>query len=190
METLTALGALRCQIARNFGLIEKGRFELLWVTDFPLFEYSEEEDRWVAMHHPFTAPRDEDMDKIVSDPGSCYAKAYDIVINGTEAGGGSIRISNPNVQQQMFEALGFTDESARSRFGFLMDAYKYGAPPHGGLAYGLDRLVMLLLELDTIRDVIAFPKVQNAGEPMSGCPDFVDQKQLEELHIKLDLDEE
>ncbi|MGI5888278.1 MAG: aspartate--tRNA ligase [Oscillospiraceae bacterium] len=186
-DTLTALGAVRCEIAKTYGLIEPGKFALLWVTDFPLFEYSEEEHRWVAEHHPFTAPRDEDIDKVTTDPGSCYAKAYDIVINGTEAGGGSIRISDPALQQRMFKALGFTEEKAKAQFGFLMEAYNYSAPPHGGLAYGLDRLVMLMLGLDTIRDVIAFPKVQNAGEPMSGCPDTVDESQLKELSIKLDL---
>ena len=179
-----SLGALRCEIAKKFDLIEEGRFDLLWVVDFPLFEYSEEDGRYYAKHHPFTMPMDEDLDKVESDPGACRAKAYDIVINGTEAGGGSIRISNPELQRRMFRALGFSEERAQAQFGFLINAYNYGAPPHGGLAYGLDRLVMLLLGKDSIRDVIAFPKVQNGGELMSGCPDVVDPSQLEELHIR------
>ncbi len=183
----TSLGALRCEIAAKYGLIDPERFDLLWVTDFPLFEYNEEENRYEAKHHPFTAPRDEDYDKLETDQGNCYAKAYDIVINGTEAGGGSVRISNPQLQKRMFRALGFSDERAQQQFGFLINAYRYGAPPHAGLAYGLDRLVMLLLKKPSIRDVIAFPKVQNAGEPMSGAPDVVDIKQLEDLSIKLDL---
>ncbi len=180
-----ALGALRCEIARQHGLIPKDTYNLLWITEFPLFEYSEEEERFVAMHHPFTAPMDGDLERIVSDPGACRAKAYDIVLNGVELGGGSIRISNPATQRRMFEALGFTEERMQKQFGFLIDAYRYGAPPHGGMAYGLDRFVMLLLQRDTIRDVIAFPKVQNAGELMSGCPDTVDRQQLDELGIKL-----
>lgn len=182
-----ALGALRCEIARRFELIEPGRFELLWVTDFPLFEYDEEDGRYYAKHHPFTAPVDEDLDKLESDPGHCRAKAYDIIINGTEVGGGSIRINNPETQRRMFKALGLSEDEIQAQFGFLVDAYNYGAPPHGGLAYGLDRLVMLLAGKDSIRDFIAFPKVQNAGELMTGCPATVDEKQLAELHIKLDL---
>ncbi len=159
----------------------------LWVVDFPLFEYSEQEGRWMAMHHPFTMPKAEDLDKIESDPGACHAVAYDIVLNGVELGGGSMRINDPALQDRMFKALGFTEEKARASFGFLMDAYKYGAPPHGGMAYGLDRMVMLMLKKESIRDVIAFPKVQNAGEPMSGAPDVVDEKQLAELSIALTL---
>ncbi len=178
-----SLGALRVEIAKRFQLIDPDRFDLLWVTEFPLFEYSEDDGRYYAKHHPFTMPMDSDVDMVESDPGACRAKAYDIVINGTEAGGGSIRISNPELQKRMFRALGFSPEKAEEQFGFLINAYNYGAPPHGGLAYGLDRLVMLLLKKDSIRDVIAFPKVQNASELMSGCPDVVDPKQLGELYI-------
>ena len=187
--TFDSLGALRCEIAKKCGLIEKGVYNLLWITEFPLFEYSEEENRFVAMHHPFTMPMDEDLDKVESDPGACRAKAYDIVLNGVELGGGSIRINIPEIQERMFRALGFTNELAQKQFGFLINAYKYGAPPHGGFALGLDRLVMLLLQLDNIRDVIAFPKVQNASELMSGAPQTVDKKQLDELCVKVDLKE-
>ncbi len=183
--TFDALGALRCEIAKKCGLIEKGVYNLLWITEFPLFEFSEEENRFVAMHHPFTMPMDEDIDRVESDPGACRAKAYDIVLNGVELGGGSIRINIPQIQEKMFRALGFTDERAHEQFGYLIDAYKFGAPPHGGFALGFDRLVMLLLGLDNIRDVIAFPKVQNASELMSGAPQTVDQKQLDELSIAL-----
>ena len=137
----------------------------------------------MAKHHPFTMPKDEDLDKVESDPGACRAKAYDMVLNGCEVGGGSIRINDPALQDRMFRALGFTEERARESFGFLMDAYRYGAPPHGGMAFGFDRLVMLMLKKDSIRDVIAFPKVQNAGEPMSGCPETVEPKQLDDLSI-------
>ena len=180
-----ALGALRCECARRLGLMDKNRYEFLWVTEFPMFEYSEEEGRYVAMHHPFTAPMDEDVDLLEKDKKNCRAKAYDIVLNGTEIGGGSIRISTPEMQETMFRALGFTEEDAMIRFGHLINAFKYGAPPHGGLAYGLDRLVMIMSGADTIRDVIAFPKMQNASEPMTGCPDVVDAKQLDELDIEL-----
>ncbi len=182
-----SLGALRCEIAKKCGLIDPKRFELLWVVDFPLFEYSEEDGRYYAKHHPFTMPKDGDIDKLETRQDECYAKAYDIVINGTEAGGGSIRISNPETQKKMFRALGFTDERARSQFGYLIDAYRYGAPPHGGLAYGLDRLVMLLMGKESIREVIAFPKVQNSSELMTGSPSEVDQLQLDELSIKVDI---
>ena len=178
-----ALGALRCECAKRLGLLNPKDFKFLWVTEFPMFEWSEEENRFVAMHHPFTAPMDEDVDKLESDKASCRAKAYDIVLNGTEMGGGSIRISTPEMQETMFRALGFTEEDAMERFGHLINAFKYGAPPHGGMAYGLDRIVMLMLGADSIRDVIAFPKVQNASEPMTQCPDFVDDKQLQELSI-------
>ncbi len=181
----TALGQVRLEIGRKYDLIDPDKFNFLWVVDFPLFEYSEQDGRWMAMHHPFTMPKPEDLDKIESDPGACRALAYDIVLNGVELGGGSIRINDPALQDRMFHALGFTEEKARASFGFLMDAYKFGAPPHGGMAYGLDRLVMLMLKRDSIRDVIAFPKVQNAGEPMSGAPDVVDPKQLKELSIAL-----
>ena len=178
-----ALGALRLAVANKCGLIDPDKFNFLWVTDFPFFEYSEEEDRWMAMHHPFTMPRAEDLDKVESDPGSVRALAYDMVLNGCELGGGSIRINDPAVQDRMLKALGFSEERARESFGFLMDAYQYGAPPHGGMAFGFDRMVMLMLKRDSIRDVIAFPKVQNAGEPMSGCPETVEEKQLRELSI-------
>ncbi|WP_283609676.1 aspartate--tRNA ligase [Faecalispora anaeroviscerum] len=180
-----SLGALRCELAKRFGLIDDSKPCLLWVTDFPLFEYDEEENRYVAMHHPFTAPREEDLDKLVSDPGSVCAKAYDMVLNGNEVGGGSIRINTPEVQRQMFQALGFTPEEAQQRFGFLIDAFRYGAPPHGGMAFGLDRLVMLMLGCDSIRDVIAFPKVANSSELMSNAPDVVDPKQLVELGLSI-----
>ena len=179
-----SLGALRLNLAKKFNLIPENTYDLLWVTEFPLFEYSEEEDRFVAVHHPFTAPMDEDIDKIDSDPGSVRSKAYDIVINGMEAGGGSIRIFNSDLQSKMFKSLGFTQEQAWERFGFLLEAFKYGAPPHGGMAYGLDRLTMIMTGTDSIRDVIAFPKVQNASELMSNAPDVVDQSQLDELCIK------
>ena len=178
-----ALGALRCEIAKRLDLIDLNKFNFLWVCDFPLFEYSEEEDRYVAMHHPFTHPRMEDIDRLEIEPASVLARAYDMVLNGCEIGGGSIRINDPTMQQRMFKALGFTDEDAQERFGFLIDAFKYGAPPHGGMAYGLDRLVMLMLGCESIRDVIAFPKVANSGELMSGAPDFVEKKQLTELSI-------
>ena len=185
VRACTALGQVRLEMGRKYDLIDKDAFNFLWVVDFPLFEYSEQEGRWMAMHHPFTMPKPEDLDKVESDPGACRALAYDIVLNGVELGGGSIRINDPALQDRMFHALGFTEEKARESFGFLMDAYKFGAPPHGGMAYGLDRLVMLMLKKDSIRDVIAFPKVQNAGEPMSGAPDVVDPKQLSDLSIAL-----
>lgn len=187
VKACTALGQVRLDIARKHSLIDPDKFNFLWVVDFPLFEYSEQEGRWMAMHHPFTLPKAEDLDKVESDPGACHAVAYDIVLNGVEMGGGSMRINDPALQDRMFHALGFTEEKARESFGFLMDAYKFGAPPHGGMAYGLDRMVMLMLKKDSIRDVIAFPKVQNAGEPMSGAPDVVDEQQLKDLSIALTL---
>lgn len=180
-----SLGALRLEVAKHMNLIPEGSYDLLWVTEFPLLEYSEEEGRFTAMHHPFTAPMDEDIEYLDTDPGRVRAKAYDIVINGCEAGGGSIRIYNSALQQKMFETLGFTKEDAWERFGFLLEGFKYGTPPHGGMAYGLDRLVMLLTGCDNIKDVIAFPKVQNASELMTNAPDRVDQKQLDELYIAL-----
>lgn len=180
---LVSLGALRCELAKRLGLAKKDDFKLLWVTEFPQFEYSEEEDRLVAKHHPFTAPMDEDVEKLESDPRSVRAKAYDIILNGCELGGGSIRIHDPELQTRMFRALGFTEEKAKEQFGHLITAFSYGAPPHGGLAYGLDRLCMLLAGLDSIRDVIAFPKVQNASDLMMQCPDLVDGKQLDELSL-------
>ena len=186
----TSLGSLRCRLARILDLIKPGEYKMLWVTDFPSFEYSEEENRYVACHHPFTSPKDEDVDKLINDKANCYSKAYDIVINGYEAGGGSIRIHNQDVQSKMFEALGFTEEEARSKFGFFVDALKYGTPPHGGMAFGLDRLVMLVCETENIRDVIAFPKTASASCLMSEAPNVVDEKQLKELHIKLDLGKE
>ena len=179
----TALGALRCHIADKLDLIPKDQFAFLWITDFPQFEYSEEEDRYVAVHHPFTMPKEEDIDKLENDLGNVKAKAYDIVLNGYELGGGSIRIHDRELQAKMFKALGFTDEAAQERFGFLLDAFKYGTPPHGGMAYGLDRLVMLMAGSDNIRDTIAFPKVQNASCLMSNAPDFVEDKQLDDLKI-------
>jgi len=185
-----SLGALRVHIAKKLGLIEEGSYDLLWVTEFPLLEYNEDEGRYQAMHHPFTAPMDEDIQYLDTDPGRVRAKAYDIVINGCEAGGGSIRIYNSALQQKMFEVLGFTKEDAWARFGFLLEGLKYGTPPHGGMAYGLDRLVMLLTGCDNIKDVIAFPKVQNASELMSNAPDIVEQKQLDELFISVTESEE
>jgi len=180
-----SLGALRCECAKRIGLIEKGAYEFTWITEFPLFEYSREEERFVARHHPFTSPMDEDADLVESDKENCRAKAYDIVLNGTELGGGSIRINTPELQERMFRALGFTNDEAMARFGHLINAFKFGAPPHGGIAYGLDRLVMHLAGLASIRDVIAFPKVQNASELMMGCPDVVEDAQLRELEISL-----
>jgi aspartyl-tRNA synthetase len=180
-----SLGALRCELAARFDLIDKSKPCLLWVTDFPFFEYSEEEQRFMAMHHPFTAPREEDLDLIETDPANVCAIAYDMVLNGNEVGGGSIRINNQELQQRMFKALGFTPEEAQKRFGFLTDAFRYGAPPHGGMAFGLDRLVMLMLDCDSIREVIAFPKVATSSELMSGAPTDVDKKQLDELGISI-----
>lgn len=180
---LQSLGALRCEMAKRLGLAKKDDFRLLWVTEFPQFEYSEEEDRLVAKHHPFTAPMDEDIALLESEPQKVRAKAYDIILNGCELGGGSIRIHDAALQTRMFRALGFTEEQAKEQFGHLITAFSYGAPPHGGLAYGLDRLCMLLAGLDSIRDVIAFPKVQNASDLMMSCPDTVDDKQLDELSI-------
>ena len=180
-----ALGALRCEVGKRAGVIDKDKFNFLWVTEFPLLEWSEEDERFYAMHHPFTAPMDEDIEYIESDPGRVRARAYDIVLNGVELGGGSIRINNSELQDRMFKCLGFTEEEAQVRFGFLINAFRFGAPPHGGMAYGLDRLCMLIQGLDNIRDVIAFPKVQNASELMSNAPDGVDPAQLKELHIAI-----
>ena len=177
------LGALRLELAKQLELLDKNEFKFVWITEFPLLEWSEEENRFVAMHHPFTMPMEEDLQYIDSDPGRVRAKAYDIVLNGNEIGGGSVRIFQDNIQEKMFEVLGFTKEEAYKRFGFLLDAFKYGVPPHAGLAYGLDRLVMLMAKEDSIRDVIAFPKVKDASCLMSEAPDVVDPKQLEELGI-------
>ena len=181
-----SLGALRCKLGRDLGLIKEGQYELLWVTEFPSFEYSEEEGRYMACHHPFTAPLDSDIDKLLTDKGNCYSKAYDIVINGYEAGGGSIRIHREDVQEKMFRALELTEEDINEKFGFFVEALKYGTPPHGGLALGLDRLVMLLTGTENIRDVIAFPKTASASCLMSECPNVVDEKQLRELGISID----
>lgn len=177
------LGALRLEVAKQMDIIDKSKFNFLWIVEFPLFEWSEEENRFVAMHHPFTMPMEEDLPLLDTDPGKVRAKAYDIVLNGTELGGGSVRIYQDDVQEKMFEKLGFTKEEAYERFGFLMNAFKYGVPPHAGLAYGLDRLVMLLIGADNIREVIAFPKVKDASCLMSEAPNVVDAKQLEELGI-------
>ena len=182
----TALGALRCKLARDLNLIDSSDYKLLWVVDFPSFEWSEENDRFMATHHPFTAPKDEDVDKLLTDKAHCYSKAYDIVINGYEAGGGSIRIHDESVQEKMFEALELTPEQIKSKFGFFVDALKYGTPPHGGLAFGLDRLTMLLTGTENIRDVIAFPKTASASDLMSECPNVVDDAQLKELGIKIE----
>ena len=184
------LGALRVELADQMGLLDKNDYRFLWVTEFPQFEWSDEENRFVAMHHPFTMPMDEDLDKLESDPGPVRAKAYDIVLNGTEIGGGSVRIHQADVQKRMFKALGLTDEVANEKFGFLLDAFKYGVPPHAGLAYGLDRLVMLMAKRDSIRDVIAFPKVKDASCLLTNAPDIVDEKQLHELSIKIDQEEQ
>ena len=184
------LGNLRLELARQLDLLKKDDFKFLWVTEFPLLEYSEEEDRYVAMHHPFTMPMDEDLQYIDSDPGRVRAKAYDIVLNGVEMGGGSVRIHQADIQSKMFEVLGFTPERAGEQFGFLPEAFKYGVPPHAGPAYGLDRVVMLMVGADSIRDVIAFPKVKDASCLMTEAPGQVDDKQLEELHIAVAAEEE
>ena len=181
----TSLGSLRCKLAKDLKLYSDDNYELLWVTDFPVFEYSELEGRYLACHHPFTAPKDNDVDKLLTDKKNCYAKAYDIVINGYEAGGGSIRIHDEKTQEKMFEALEFTKEEAYEKFGFLIDAFKYGTPPHGGFALGLDRLTMLLTGTENIRDVIAFPKTASASCLMTDAPNVVDKKQLEELKISI-----
>lgn len=181
-----SLGALRCKLAKDLRLIKENDYKLLWVTDFPTFEYSEEEGRFVACHHPFTAPKDEDIEKLLTDKSHCYSKAYDIVINGYEAGGGSIRIHDAKVQEKMFEALELTNDDIEQKFGFFVRALKYGTPPHGGLALGLDRLTMLLTNTENIRDVIAFPKTASASDLMSECPNTVSDDQLKELHIKIE----
>ena len=168
----------------SFNLIDPDKLCFTWVTKFPMFEYSEEEHRYVAMHHPFTAPCDEDLPFLQTDPCKVYAKAYDMVLNGIELGGGSIRIHRRDVQKAVFEAIGLSDEEAQEKFGFMMKAFEYGAPPHGGLAFGLDRMIMLMSKRSSIRDVIAFPKTQNANDLMSEAPNTVDEKQLRELHIR------
>lgn len=180
-----SLGALRVELSKRLELTNPKDYKFLWVTEFPMLEWDEEENRYVAVHHPFTAPMDEDLELLETDPGKVRAKAYDIVLNGYELGGGSIRIHRRDIQQKMFELLGFTPEDAQERFGYLLDAFQYGVPPHGGLAFGLDRIVMLMTGASSIRDVIAFPKVKDASCPMSGAPNIVDQKQLDELCIAI-----
>ena len=182
------LGNLRLELAKNLELLDKNQYNFLWVTQFPLFEYSEEEGRFVAMHHPFTMPMEEDLPMLLTEPSKVRAKAYDIVLNGTEIGGGSVRIYQSDVQEQMFEALGFTKEDAYARFGFLLNAFKYGVPPHAGLAYGLDRLVMLMAKEDSIRDVIAFPKVKDASCLMTDAPNVVETAQLDELGLSIETE--
>lgn len=184
------LGALRLELARQMDLLDKNEYKFMWITEFPLLEWSEEQNRFTAMHHPFTMPMEEDLQYIDSDPGRVRAKAYDITLNGNEIGGGSVRIFNPEIQSKMFEVLGFTPEQAQEQFGFLLTAFKYGVPPHAGLAYGLDRLVMLMAKQDSIRDVIAFPKVKDASDLMTEAPTKVDQKQLDELGLSVVEEEE
>ena len=184
------LGALRLELGEQLGLIDENQYNFLWVTEFPLLEWSEEENRFMAMHHPFTMPMEEDWDQIDTNPGAVRAKAYDIVLNGTELGGGSVRIHQDDIQEKMFEVLGFTKERAHEQFGFLLDAFSYGVPPHAGLAYGVDRMVMHMVHADSIRDVIAFPKVKDASDLMTAAPGTVDEKQLEELGIAITVSKE
>ena len=183
------LGALRLELAKQMELLDKDVYRFLWVTEFPLLEWSDEENRFMAMHHPFTMPMEEDIQYIDSDPGRVRAKAYDIVLNGNEIGGGSVRIFDPDIQSKMFEVLGFTPEQAKEQFGFLLTAFKYGVPPHAGLAYGLDRIIMLMAKADSIRDVIAFPKIKDASDLMTEAPTPVDAKQLEELGLEIAVKE-
>ncbi|MBQ9232793.1 MAG: aspartate--tRNA ligase, partial [Lachnospiraceae bacterium] len=183
------LGALRVELANQLGLLDKNEYRFVWITEFPLLEWNEDLGRYQAMHHPFTMPMEEDLEYIESDPGRVRAKAYDIVLNGNEIGGGSVRIHQNDIQEKMFKALGFTMEKAYEQFGFLLNAFKYGVPPHAGLAYGLDRLTMLMAKEDSIRDVIAFPKIKDASCLMSEAPNIVDEKQLEELGIKVTSNE-
>ena len=183
------LGALRLELARQMNLLDSSEYRFVWITEFPLLEWSDEENRFKAMHHPFTMPMEEDLQYIDSDPGRVRAKAYDIVLNGTEIGGGSVRIHQDDIQEKMFEVLGFSKEKAYEQFGFLLTAFKYGVPPHAGLAYGLDRLVMLMAKQESIRDVIAFPKVKDASCLMTEAPNLVDEKQLEELGIAIRSEE-
>ena len=187
MKTRKQLCELRLEMGNQLGLRDKNKYECLWVIDFPLFEWNEEDQRYYAMHHPFTSPKPEDIPLLDTDPGKVRANAYDMVINGVEVGGGSIRIHDSQLQDKMFKLLGFTEERAQEQFGFLMNAFKYGAPPHGGLAYGLDRLVSLFAGLDSIRDCIAFPKNNSGRDVMLDAPSVLDESQLEELQIKVDL---
>ena len=188
--TLPTLGALRLEMAKTLDVIPKDQYHLLWITEFPFFEYNEETGRWDAMHHPFTAPMDECIQYLDSDPGKVRAKAYDLVFNGVELSSGSIRITDPALQNKMFAALGLSDEEAQQKFGFLTKAFQYGAPPHGGMGFGLDRLCMVMLQCESLRDVIAFPKMQNARELMSGCPSPCDDVQLQELGIAVQKSKE
>jgi aspartyl-tRNA synthetase len=183
---LTALGAVRLQIAKDLNLLDLKAYKALWINDFPLVERSEEEGRFTAMHHPFTSPRPDDENKMESDPESVHARAYDLVLNGNEIAGGSIRIYREELQEKMFKVLGISSADARQKFGFLLDAFQYGAPPHGGIAFGFDRLVMILAGTDSIREVIAFPKTTTAQSPMDNAPDLVDEIQLKELHLLID----
>ena len=186
--TLSTLGSLRCKVAKQLDIIKEG-FNFLWVTEFPFFEYDEENDTYVAMHHPFTMPQDDCIQYLESAPEKVTAKAYDLVLNGTELSSGSIRINDYELQQKMFKALGLSEEEIAAKFGFLVEAYKYGAAPHGGMGIGLDRIAMIMCGADSLRDVVAFPKVQNASELMSNSPDVVDAAQLKELGIKIDIEE-
>ena len=180
-----ALGALRQEVAKRLDIIPEGQYNLLWITEFPFFDWDEDSKTWVAMHHPFTAPMDECLEYLETDKAKVRAKAYDLVLNGIELSSGSIRITNPELQSRIFTLLNLTQEEAYAKFGYLLDAFRYGAPPHGGMGIGLDRLVMQMLGCDSLRDVVAYPKVQNASEPMTGCPAEVDDLQLDELGIKL-----
>jgi aspartyl-tRNA synthetase len=182
-----ALGNLRVHLGKKLGLIPKESYSFLWITDFPLLEYDEDEEKHVAVHHPFTSPKDEDMALLETEPGKVRAKAYDLTLNGVEIGGGSIRIHKREVQEKIFNALGISKKEAREKFGFLLDAFKYGAPPHGGIAFGMDRIVAILTGNESIREVIAFPKTKNAESLMEGSPCEVSEKQLKELSIKLDV---
>ena len=181
----TALGALRLKLGKELHLIDESKYQFLWVTDFPMFEYSEEEQRYVAAHHPFTSPNLEDVDKLLDDKANCYSRAYDLVLNGYELLSGSIRIHDQQLQEKVFEAIGMTKAEAKARFGFFLDAFQYGTPPHGGVGIGLERLIMILAGTDNIRDVVAFPKTASASDLMSEAPSSVDQKQLEELHLTI-----
>jgi aspartyl-tRNA synthetase len=188
-KTLTALSELRLEMANRQGLQDENTFVPLWIVDFPLFEWDDETNRFYAMHHPFTAPKDEDVSLFDSAPGKIRAKAYDLVINGVETGGGSVRIHNRQVQEKLFQTLGFSEDEAKKQFGFLMDAFTYGAPPHAGIAFGFDRLVSLFAGFDSIRDVIAFPKNNNGRDVMINAPDIIDEEQVKSLHLKLNIEQ-